>query len=214
MKSEDFVSFVKTLPVRSFHKDELLLASDDPSDTFLAIREGYVKATSTEDSGRERLLWLAGRYDIVPLERFFTRKPLQYDYVGYSDGSAYVVSKDQLLALIDEHPSAAAEVAKGMSEHLDDISERLSAVGQADVRRKVLHTLYGIATKFSSREVVELDAIGLNLTHQDIADMIGASREVVSTELSKARSDGYVDYSRSTLSVDTVKIRDTLGLLA
>jgi CRP-like cAMP-binding protein len=210
----DFISHIKTLPVRSFHKDELLLSSDDPSDTFLAIREGYVKATSTEDSGRERLLWLAGRYDIVPLERFFTHKTLQYDYVGYTDGSANVVKKDWLLDLIEEHPSAAVEIAKGMSEHLDDISERLSAVGQADVRRKVLHSLYGLATKFSSQEVVELDKIGLNLTHQDIADMIGASREVVSTELSKAREDGFVSYSRSTFAVDTVKIRDTLNLLA
>ncbi len=210
----DFISYVKGLPVRTFGKDELLLASGDPSDTFFAVREGFIKATSTEDSGRERLLWIAGRYDIAPLERFFTNKVLQYDYVGYSDGSAYVMSKDALHQLINEQPSAAVEVARGLSEHFDDVSERLSAIGQADVRRKLLHTLYSLATKFSSKEVVELDEMGLNLTHQDLADMIGASREVVSVELGKARSDGFVNYSRSTFSVDTVKIRLELNLLA
>ena len=210
----DFVSYVKELPVREFGKDELLFASGDPSDTFLAVREGFIKATSTEDSGRQRMLWIAGRYDIAPLERFFSHKPLQYDYVGYSDGSAYVMSKDALHRLLDENKSAALEVARGISEHFDDVSERLSAIGQADIYRKLLHTLHSISTKFSSQEIVELDKIGLNLTHQDLADMIGASREIVSVELNKARSDGFVDYSRSTLTVYTTKIREDLGLLA
>lgn len=210
----DFISYVKQLPVREFSKDELLLASGDPSDTFFAVREGFIKATSTEDSGRERLLWIAGRYDIAPLERFFVHKPLQYDYVGYSDGSAYEISKDALHEMIKQQPSAALEVARGLSEHFDDMSERLSAAGQADVRRKLLHTLYSLSMKFSSVEYVELDKLGLNLTHQDLADMIGASREVVSVELSKARADGFVDYTRSTFSVDTAKIREELNLLA
>lgn len=210
----DLISYVKTLPVRHFAKDELLLASGDPSETLFAIREGYIKATSTEESGRQRLLWIAGRFDIAPLERFFTHKPLQYDYVGYSDGSGYEITKSNLHELLQVHPNAALEVARGLSEHFDDVSERLSAIGQADIRRKLLHTVFSLATKFSSLEYVELHIIGLNLTHQDLADMIGASREVVSVELKKMKADGFVDYTRSTFSVDTDKIRQSLGLLA
>lgn len=210
----DFTSYIKTLPIRQFGKDELLLASGDPSDLFFAVREGYIKATSTEDSGRQRLLWIAGRLDVAPLERFFTYKTLQYDYSGYSDGSAYVISKQALHDLLKQDQTAALEIARGISEHFDDVSERLSAIGQADIHRKLLHILYNLATKFSSSETVELDKLGLNLTHQDLADMIGASRETVSVELSKARAKGFVDYSRSTFSVDASKIRESLGLLA
>lgn len=208
------IEYVKTLPVRNFGKDELLLASGDASDTFFAVRDGFIKATTTDDNGRQRLLWIAGRYDIIPLERFFTRKILQYDYVGYSEGSAYVISKDALLAMIKENPSAAIEIARGLSEHFDDVSERLSAIGKADVKSKLLHTLYNLSLKFSSADVVELHSVGLNLTHQDLADMIGASREVVSVEISKARAEGYVDYSRSTFTVNVTKIRDLMALLA
>ena len=210
----DIIDFVKTLPVRTFNKDELLLASGDASDTFFAVRDGFIKATTTDDTGRQRLLWIAGRYDIIPLERFFTRKILQYDYVGYSEGSAYVISKQALHALIKERPSAAVEIARGLSEHFDDVSERLSAIGKADVRSKLLHMLYNLSLKFSSADVVQLHQMGLNLTHQDLADMIGASREVVSVELSKARADGFVDYSRSTFVVNAAKIRELMALLA
>jgi CRP-like cAMP-binding protein len=210
----DIIDFVKSLPVRQFGKDELLLASGDPSDTFFAVREGFIKATTTEDSGRERLLWVAGRYDIAPLERFFTHKPLQYDYVGYGDGSAYVIEKQVLHTLIADQPGVAAEIAKGLSEHFDDASERFSAIGKSDIRSKLLHMLYNLAVKFSSHDIVHLHELGLNLTHQDLADMIGASREVVSIELGKIRSDGYVDYSRSTFTTNVARIRQTLNLLA
>jgi CRP/FNR family cyclic AMP-dependent transcriptional regulator len=210
----DIIDFVKSLPVRTFAKDELLLASGDPSDTFFAVREGFIKATTTEESGRERLLWIAGRYDIAPLERFFTRKVLQYDYVGYTAGSAYIISKEALHTVVRDQPGAALEIARGLSEHFDDVSERLSAIGKADIRSKLLHTLYNLAVKFSSSDITPLHDIGLNLTHQDIADMIGASREVVSIELGKAREEGFVDYDRSTFTVNAARIREAMGLLA
>lgn len=210
----DIIDFVKAFPMRKFTKDELLLASGDPSDTFFAVRDGFIKATTTDDSGRKRLLWVAGRYDIIPLERFFTHKILQYDYVGHGEGSAYVIQKKDLHRLIKERPQIAVEIAHGLSEHFDDVSERLSAVGQADVRSKLLHMLYNLAVKFSSADLVELHAVGLNLTHQDLADMVGASREVVSVELNKARKAGYINYSRSTFSIDVAKIRDLMTILA
>lgn len=210
----DIIDFVKSLPVRTFAKDELLLASGDPSDTFFAVREGFIKATTTEESGRERLLWIAGRYDIAPLERFFTRKVLQYDYVGYTAGSAYIISKEALHKVVRDQPGAALEIARGLSEHFDDVSERLSAIGKADIRSKLLHTLYNLAVKFSSSDITPLHDIGLNLTHQDIADMIGASREVVSIELGKAREEGFVNYDRSTFTVNAARIREDMGLLA
>lgn len=210
----DIIDFVKSLPVRTFDKDELLLASGDPSDTFFAVREGFIKATTTEDTGRERLLWIAGRYDIAPLERFFTRKVLQYDYVAYTQGSAYVIGKAALHKILHEHPSAALDVARGLSEHFDDVSERLSAIGKADVRSKLLHMLYNLAVKFSSGDITPLHKLGLNLTHQDVADMIGASRETVSIELSKAREAGLVEYDRSTFTVNCARIRQEMGLLA
>ena len=208
------IDFVKSQPIKQFTKGELLLASSDPSDTFLAIREGYIKTTTIEDTGKQRILWIAGRYDIVPLERFFTKKPLQYDYEAYNDGSAFVIEKASLQEFITKHPSAGLEIAYGLSEHFDDISERLSAIGEADIKSKLLHTLYTLASKFSSLDVVDLHDIGLNLTHQDLADLIGASREVVSLELSKARKEKFISYSRSKFTVYATRIRDYMDLKA
>lgn len=208
----DIVEFVKSFPVQTFQKDELLATAGQPNNHFYAIREGFIRVSSIDDTGRHKLLWIAGRYDLVPLEQFFSQKNLRYYYSGYGDGSVYVLDKIQMLEAFKRHPEVLGEVARGLSEHYDDLLERMNAVEQSDVRSKLLHILHNLCLKFSPLEQVSLHEIGLNLTHQDLADMIGSTREATSLELSKLRKQGYLDYSRSEFSVDLAKIKSEINL--
>lgn len=70
----DIVEFVKSFPVQTFQKDELLATAGQPNNHFYAIREGFIRVSSIDDTGRHKLLWIAGRYDLVPLEQFLARK--------------------------------------------------------------------------------------------------------------------------------------------
>lgn len=117
-----------------------------------------------------------------------------------------------MLEAFKRHPEVLGEVARGLSEHYDDLLERMNAVEQSDVRSKLLHILHNLCLKFSPLEQVSLHEIGLNLTHQDLADMIGSTREATSLELSKLRKQGYLDYSRSEFSVDLAKIKSEINL--
>lgn len=208
----DIIEFVKSFPIRTFEKGEIVASAGEPNNKFLAIREGNIKVSSIDDVGRHKLLWLAGRFDLVPLEQFFSHKRLRYYYSGYSNGSAYVIDKKQLLDAFHAHPIMASEIARGLSEHYDDILERMNSLEQSDVRTKILHIIYNLCVKFSSAEKVDLHTMGLNLTHQDLADMIGSTREATSVELSKLRNEGYISYSRSEFSVNLVKIKEEINL--
>jgi len=198
----DIVNYVKSFPIREFSKDETLITSGEPNDTLFAIREGFVKVSALDDAGRQKLLWIAGRYDIVPVEQLFSKRPVNYFYSGFTDGSAFVMNKTDLLEHLKERPEVMAEIAHGLSEHYDDLLGRMNAVEQSDIRSKLLHVIHNITVKFSSSDKPALHEIGLNLTHQDLADMIGSTREAVSLEMAKLRDEGLVDYSRSTFIVD------------
>jgi CRP-like cAMP-binding protein len=198
----DIISYIKSFPVRTFSRDEILVASGEANDTLLAIREGFVKVTALDDVGRQKLLWIAGRYDIVPVEQLFSKRAVHYFYSGFTDGSAYVMDKSSLLDHMDDHPHVMTEIAHGLSEHYDDLLMRVNAVEQSDIRAKLLHVVRNICLKFSSSDTAHLHEIGLNLTHQDLADMIGSTREAVSLEMAKIKSDGLIDYTRSTFIVN------------
>lgn len=203
----DAANYVKTRPIRSFSKGETIIDAGDISDTLLAIRHGYIKATSIDENGNERMLWIAGRYDIVPTERLFSlRSPLQFFYTALSDCEVYEIDKVDFLTKAKTDLSLMTEIAVGMSGHYDDLLSRVNTVGQASVHEKLIATLCYVATRFSAEASVDLYSLGLRLTHKDLAEMIGSTRETTSVELQKLRQSGSIDYTRTKFIVHTDKL--------
>lgn len=203
----DVVNFVKQFPVRTFVKGEALLEAGDVSPTLLALQSGFVKVTSVDDSGAERMVWIAGRYDVVPTEQLFSRQQqLRFFYTALSDGAAYQIEKSTFLTAARGNLELMTEIAISMSSHYDDLLTRINSTEQASIRQKLIATLCYLAGRFSAERQVDLYQLGLKLTHEDVATMIGATRETVSVELQKLRHDGYVDYSRSKFVIHLDKL--------
>jgi len=207
----DIVTFVKSFPIKSFTKNEVLLSINQATDTILILREGTVKVSSVDESGSERLLWIAGRYDVIPTESLF--RPVttaQYFYTAFSDGSAYAVSKKEFLEAASREPEIMFQVARGLSEHHDDLLGRLNSLEQPNLRSKILYMLQSLCIKFSGADIVQLHEVGLNLTHQDIADMVHATREATSIILKQLQEEELIDYTRQSFTVYCGKISDEI----
>ena len=197
----DIIDYIKTFPLQNFRKDEILLSPGDANKYLYAIRDGFVKVSSIDDSGRQKFLWVAGRYDIVPAENFFSKNGLSYFYSAFSNGSMYAVDKSQFLEKAKTDATYMSQIAQGLSEHYDTLLGRVNEIEQSDLRTKIIHMLYNLSLKFDNTSIVRLHKMGLNLTHQDIADMVGASREATSIELKKLKTDGLIYYTRSSFTV-------------
>jgi CRP/FNR family transcriptional regulator len=204
----DIVDFVKQFPRREFKKGELVMSEGDISETLLAIVSGFISVTSVDDAGDERLLWIAGRYDIAPTERLFSRhSPLQFFYTALSDGIAYQINKADFLNYAKTDLTMMTEVAMNMSSHYDDLLARINTVEQTSIRGKLIATLHYLAQRFSADDTVDLYLLGLRLTHQDIAKMIGSTRETTSLELQRLQRDGYISYDRTRFIVHVSKCK-------
>ena len=201
------IEFIKSFPLKRFDKDEIIIGADETTSSVYIIREGFVKVSSLDELGRQKLLWIAGRYDVVPGENLFNHSPTtKYFYTSFGQSSAYVVDKKIFLEKAHQDPTIMAQIAHGLSEHYDVLLDRVNSVEQSDVRSKILLTLQSLCAKFAVSETVHLHEIGLNLTQQDIADMVGATREATSVELKKLQKEELITYSRSSFVVYVDKI--------
>ena len=93
------------------------------------------------------------------------------------------------------------EIARSMSLHYDDFLQRIDAVDTATVKERLVRTLFYLAERLSADNEVNLYEHGLLLTHQDLAAMIGSTRETTSLTLSELRKEGIVSYSRKHFTV-------------
>lgn len=205
------VEYVQQFPLRTFQRSEALLQKGDSLDHIMAIRDGFVKITSISDTGVERLLWIAGRYDVAPTEQLFSNSAnVRYFYTALTDGSYYAVDKKDFVNKALETPQLMTEIAKSMSAHYDDFLERIDAVDTATVKERLLRTLSYLAERLSGGGEVDLYAAGLRLTHQDFAAMISSTRETTSLTLNEIRADGLIDYNRKQFIVHVDQIKDLL----
>lgn len=201
------VNFIKQFPLRTFVKGETLLSEGQDSNVLMAVQTGFVKVTSLSDSGEEKLLWIAGRYDIAPTEQLFTlRGSLRFFYTAMTAGSAYQVDKASFLKYAKENGELMTEIAMSMSVHYDDLLKRIESIEKTAVRDKLISTLAYLAQRFSASSVVDLYDVGLKITHSDLASMIGSTRETTSLELAKLKSLGAIDYDRSKFIVSLDKL--------
>lgn len=194
--------YIRKHPLKEFKKGEIILHGGATSENLYAVRNGFVKIISYSIAGDVRFLWLAGRYDVLPTEHLFLlSKPLDFFYIALTDVSVYEIKKTDFLEHAKANQSLMTDTAIAMSTHYDDLLTRISAMEQTSVRTRLLATLCHISERFSSSETVDFYALGLILTHQDLADMINSTRETTTLELQKLRNEGCIDYSRNKLVV-------------
>lgn len=199
--------FIKKSPFKTFEKGEILLQEGNSPKKLFALQHGFVKVSALSENGSQQLLWIAGCSDIVPTELLFSPQgAVRFFYTAYTDVAAYEIDKVEFLELAKSDHMLMSEIAHAMSDHYDDLLGRVHSVEQTVVRDKIMHTLYNLAKRFSAEDSVDLFSLGLKLTHQDIADMVGATRETVSIELQKLRRKRYIIYNRSKLVIHASKI--------
>ena len=204
----DFVDYIKSAPLKNFTRGEVLVQKGAASSSVMALRSGFVKVTSINDEGVERLVWIAGRYDLAPTERLFSKSgTVRFFYTALTDGSYYQLEKKDFLEKAAEHPELMADIAKGMSDHYDDLLQHIDAIDTASVKERLLRTLLYLAERLSAEESVDLCEYGLTLTHADFSNLIGSTRETTSLTLNALRREGYVDYTRKQCTVHASKIR-------
>jgi len=193
------VDFIKQFPLRTFAKGELVMSEGDVLNKLLAVKTGFIKVTSLDDTGNERMLWIAGRYDIVPSEHLFsTRSPLSFFYTALTDGQGYDINKNEFLSYSKSNLALMTDVATSMSAHYDDLLLRVDSIGQPSVHNKLIATLSYLAKRFSASHTVDLHKLGLS------------TRETTSLELQKLRREGCIDYSRSKFIIRLDKITSSV----
>ena len=204
----DYVNYIKQSPLKTFQRGEVLLQKDDVTTHLMAVRTGFLKVTSINSEGVERLIWIAGRYDLAPTERLFSKTGgVRFLYTALTDGSYYEIDKKAFLEEAKTSPELMGEIAKGMSDHYDDLLQHIDAIDATSVKERLLRTLLYLAERLSADDEVDLIQYGLVLTHADISNLIGSTRETTSLMLSELRKEKFINYSRAHFTIYSSNIR-------
>jgi CRP/FNR family transcriptional regulator len=162
------------------------------------VKRGAVRIVRETADGKEVTVALLGPGDLFGEESLFDDGGRTTHAVVVEDALLCTSRADDLFGLLSRDPVLALNVAKVLSDRLDDARTTMEDLAYARVGDRIEH-LY---RKLAAEHGVAVDG-GLRLTHADIASLVGSTRETVSLELAKLVERGRLRHAGRAIVVPT-----------
>ncbi|MCC6403965.1 MAG: Crp/Fnr family transcriptional regulator [Fimbriimonadaceae bacterium] len=200
MSDDELLACAQRTKMENARRGEALsLPSEDGQYAWL-VKEGRVRLLRTTADGRSLALDILGPGEVVG----------EAAIVGNEGGAEYVeaiedcilcrVSAEFLRDLCEKNPQLSLEIGKNIGLKRLRIENRLTDMLFCTVPVRVAKVFVQLAAKFGKASGSET-LIDLKLTHQDIADLVGANREAVTRAIDKLLDEGIVGYQGRKLVV-------------
>ena len=203
-RTKELEIFYKQFSIREYKKGEVLIRADDDPQGIFCLQKGYVRQFSISKTGNELTLQILKPITYFPLIWAINGAQNIYFYEALTAVEVGRAPKEQVVRFIKDKPVIILEL---MSKLLGDYEETLSRIEHlvfSDAYRRVISVLLYIATNFgveNSKGII----VNHRFTQQDIATLVGVTRETASIEIGKIEKKKLVKYVDHSMLFRNIK---------
>lgn len=197
---------------RTVKKKEFVFRDGDSDPYVHILKHGRVKVTQASPLGKEVLLWFCLPGEVFGLSEQFDSQIRRVSALALEPSQILSVEQRQFKAWLSEHPRHFDYVVGLMAMRLREISHRFLNLATGNVPAQVAKLILSLAGCYGTprKQMVQLN---IPLSHQDIADMIGASRQCVSATMSELKRAGVLSTNRRFLCIEKLeRLAELAGL--
>ena len=199
-------------PVIKYPKGQVIETTDGVK-RFYLVKSGYVKRYLISNDGELGVQVIYGPGDVLPLTLVFKALfehdindgPETYYYETMADTELYGIDLASLLAAIETNNLLYRGLFREAGRRMESTLQGLENLRMKTSYNRVAHQLVYLAKQFGQKTAAGIK-ISVPLTHQDIADVLGVTRETVSSSMTRLRKKGLVKNSRGIIIPDLDKL--------
>ncbi len=173
--------------VRSFPKNAVIINEGDVSNSLYVILEGRVKVFVSDDSSKEVILNIQGPGEYFGELALIDDTPRSASVMTTEKSRLVLVTRQAFERCLTENPSLSVKLIRTLAKRIRSLTVNVKDLALLDVYGRVAHTLLKLAVDEGGIQIIKQ-----RLTHQEIASMVGASREMVSRIMRDLVLGGYV----------------------
>ncbi|HEY8478055.1 MAG TPA: Crp/Fnr family transcriptional regulator [Chloroflexota bacterium] len=185
---------------RVFRRGEIVFHKGDPGGALYLIREGQVKIVLPSTDGGEALLAVLGPGEFFGELSLFDGASRSATVVAVEPTETLVLRRDDFLGVLTSQPQVAIELLRVLSQRLRATDELIEDAVFLDLGGRLVKKLLELAESHGCQTPQGV-AIRLRLTQQELASMVGASRESVNKHLSSLRARGLIALDRGQITL-------------
>ncbi|GGF61615.1 transcriptional regulator [Terasakiella brassicae] len=186
---------------RRLDKNETLFVKGDPGDSLFGVQEGKIKIVTTSPNGKEVTL------NIIEEGQFFGEIALldgmdrTADAIAMEKTEVLVIQRRDFIPFLEKHPKLCIQVMQLLCHRVRLTSEMVEDAAFLPLDGRLAKRLLNLADLYGQEQPGGGVLIGLNLPQQELARMMGTSRESVNKQLQIWRNQGWIELARGKVTI-------------
>src|SRR5687767_1387926 len=187
-----------------FGRDEAVFYQGDSGDSFYVILSGQVKVSVSSPEGQEAILVMLDTGESFGELALLDEQPRSATIEATRPTEVLVMRREEFHRMIHQHPDVSLSLLRVMTKRLRDTDQLVQDAAFLDVAERLAKKLLALVDSHGrpSERGIELD---IHLTQQDLAAMIGATRESVNKQLGAFRDRGILAVDRQGITIIKVE---------
>lgn len=171
------------------------------------IKEGFIRIGYINEKGEEVVKEIIQKGEIFG-QFTLLKNNLNGEFAQAfkSDVSLCAFNIEDFEKILLRKPQLAIHYSKQMGQKLRNTENRIVNLLNKDVRTRLLGFFYHLAVQHGCSENMDSFSIDNFLTHDDIARLIGSSRQTVTTMVNELEAEGILSFNRQTILIKDVKL--------
>lgn len=184
-----------------FRKNDIISSQGDTLKNAFYIKKGVMQVSIGHEIGKEKIVAFIGEGSLFPIGVSEHRYKMEYSMVekAFTDVEAYKLEYLQVREIVSKNPSIALDIIEDNCDFTSFLFYEIASLSYDSMKCKVSNILYLLA----SNELFKENTI--ELTQEEIASLIGASRIQVARVLHFLRENNIIKTNRNTIKILDMK---------
>jgi CRP/FNR family cyclic AMP-dependent transcriptional regulator len=189
---------------RNVTRGSIIMAAGDPTDSLYIVLSGRLKVMMSDADGKEVILTIIGPGEFFGEMGLIDDSPRSASVVAIEACELLAITRRDFKKCLAENFEMSMAVMRGLVRRLREADRKIGSLALLDVYGRVARLLLDMAETVDGQKMVTK-----RLPKQDIAKMIGASREMVSRVMKDLQMGGFIEMRGSTIVLrDTILLPD------
>ncbi|WCK55829.1 Crp/Fnr family transcriptional regulator [Aneurinibacillus sp. Ricciae_BoGa-3] len=193
LHAEDRDKVASVMSSKTIKKREILFNEGEPCSAIFLIQTGRIKVYKTTWDGRDQIVNLLSDGEMFPHVGMFGGSPYPATAEAMEDCRLYSINVEELTRMLLSNPELGIRMLRVFEDKIRTLQSRLSDVLSKDMTDKIMNTLTSLAST-NGIDNPEGCRIDMELTQQDVANLVGTTRETASRVISQLKKEGKIEF--------------------
>ena len=199
-EKEDLQNILKLCTRKEFGKERVLVHENDLGETFFLILSGKVKVSAEGQDGREVILSFLGPGEFFGELALVDHEPRSATVSAIEKTTVLMIHRVDFLSLLEHNGQMMRRFLVIFSNRLRHANDQIKSLALLDVLGRIAKLMLDMAEK-DGVKLLDGSVVFRRPTHQEIASMVGTSRETVSRMIGELSKKSYITISGKDIIV-------------